>query len=89
MVTRAKAVFRVLPDRLVLAASMSPSTSSPILTSVHVVVGDPNWSAAMEDEYEALMSNGLSNTDMGTCILRIWIRHFIEKSDTWIHFNIL
>jgi hypothetical protein len=57
MVTRAKASFRVLPDRLVLAASTSPSTPSPIPTSVRAALADPNWHAAMEDEYGALMSN--------------------------------
>jgi hypothetical protein len=36
MVTRAKAGFRVLPDRLVLIPSTSPSTPSSISTSVHV-----------------------------------------------------
>jgi hypothetical protein len=56
MVTRAKAGFRVLHDRLVLAASTSPSTPSPILTSIRVALADPNWRAAMEDR--ALMSNG-------------------------------
>jgi hypothetical protein len=58
MVTRAKAGFRVLPDCKVLTASTSPSTLSPIPTSVRVVLADPNWHAAMEDEYRALMSNG-------------------------------
>jgi hypothetical protein len=48
----------VLPDRLVLAASTSPSTPSPIPTSVHAALADPNWHATMEDEYGALMSNG-------------------------------
>jgi hypothetical protein len=58
MVTRAKAGFQVVPDRLVLAASTFPSIPSSILTSVHVALADPNWRAAMEDEYGALMSNG-------------------------------
>jgi hypothetical protein len=48
----------VLPDRLVLTASMPPSTLSPILTYVRVAFVDPNWCVAMEDEYGALMSNG-------------------------------
>jgi hypothetical protein len=48
----------VLPDRLVLAASISPSTPSPIPTSVRAALADPNWCPAMEDEYRALMSNG-------------------------------
>jgi hypothetical protein len=58
MVTRAKAGFWVLPDRLVLAASTSPSTLSSILTSVCAVLDNPNWRTTMEDEYRALMSNG-------------------------------
>jgi hypothetical protein len=58
MVTRAKAGFRVLPDPLVLTASTSPSTPSPIPTSVRAALTDPNWRAAMKDEYGALMSNG-------------------------------
>jgi hypothetical protein len=58
MVTRAKVGFRVLPDRLVLTASTSPSTPSPIPTSVRAALANPNWRAAMEDEYGALMSNG-------------------------------
>jgi hypothetical protein len=58
MVTRAKAGFRVLPDRLVLAASISPSTMSPIPTFVRTALADSNWRTTMEDEYGALMSNG-------------------------------
>jgi hypothetical protein len=58
MVTRAREGFRVLPDRLVLTASTSPSTPSPTLTSVRAALADPNWRVAMEDEYGALMSNG-------------------------------
>jgi hypothetical protein len=58
MVSRATAGFRVLPGRMVLAASMSPSTPSPIPTSVRAALADPNWRAAMEDEYVAQMSNG-------------------------------
>jgi hypothetical protein len=52
MVTRAKAGFRVLPDRLVLVvASSSPSTPSPIPSSVRAALTDLYWRAAMEDEY--------------------------------------
>jgi hypothetical protein len=58
MVTRAREGFRVLPDRLVLTASTSPSTPSPTPTSVRAALADPNWRVAMEDEYGALMSNG-------------------------------
>jgi hypothetical protein len=58
MVTRAKDVFRVLPDRLILAATTTSSTPSLIPSSVRAALADPNWCAAMEDEYSALMSNG-------------------------------
>jgi hypothetical protein len=37
---------------------MTPSTTpSVILTSDWVALADPNWRAAMEEEYGALMSN--------------------------------
>jgi hypothetical protein len=49
MITRGKIGFRVLPDRLVLATTSSP-TPSPI--------PDPHWRASMEEGYGALMSNG-------------------------------
>jgi hypothetical protein len=58
MVTRAKDVFRVLPDPLILAATTTSPTPSPIPSSVRAALADPNWRAAMEDEYGALMSNG-------------------------------
>jgi hypothetical protein len=58
MVTQAKVGLRVLPDRLVLAASASPSTSSLISTDVHAALASPNWHVAMKDKYGTLMSNG-------------------------------
>jgi hypothetical protein len=58
MVTRAKDGFRVLPDRLILAATTTSPTPSSIPSSVRAALADPNWHAAMEDEYRALMSNG-------------------------------
>jgi hypothetical protein len=60
MVTRVKDGFRVLPDRLILVATTTSPTPSPIPipSSVCVALVDPNWRAAMEDEYRALMSNG-------------------------------
>jgi hypothetical protein len=58
MVTWAKDDFRVLPNRLILAATTMSPTPSLIPSSVHVVLTDPNWCAGMEDEYGALMSNG-------------------------------
>jgi len=58
MVTRAKDGFRVLPDQLILAAMTTSPTPSPIPSSVRAALADPNWRAAMKDEYGALMSNG-------------------------------
>jgi hypothetical protein len=48
----------VLPDRLILVATTTSLT--PLLTpsSVRATLADPNWRAAMEDEYGPLMSNG-------------------------------
>jgi hypothetical protein len=48
----------VLHDRLILAATTTSLTPSPIPSSICAAVADPNWRAAMEDEYGALMSNG-------------------------------
>jgi hypothetical protein len=58
MVTRVKDGFRVLPDRLILTAMTMSPTTSPNPSSVRAALADPNWRAAMEDEYGALMSNG-------------------------------
>jgi hypothetical protein len=54
MVTRAKDGFRMATKPFTFSAS----TSSPIPSSVCAALADPNWRAAMEDEYGALMSNG-------------------------------
>jgi hypothetical protein len=54
MVTRAKGGFRMATQPFTFTAS----TPSPILSSVRATLADPNWRAAMEDEYGALMSNG-------------------------------
>jgi hypothetical protein len=54
MVTRAKDGFRMATKPFTFSAS----TPSPIPSSVCVALADPNWRAAMEDEYGALMSNG-------------------------------
>jgi hypothetical protein len=48
----------VLPDRLILAATTTSLTPSLIPSSVYAALADPDWHATMEDEYEALMSNG-------------------------------
>jgi hypothetical protein len=54
MVTRAKDGFWMATKPFTFTAS----TSSLIPSSVRVGLADPNWRAAMEDEYGALMSNG-------------------------------
>jgi hypothetical protein len=51
-------MFQGGADRLVLTAMTSSPTPSPIPTSARAALVDPNWRLAMEDEYEALMSNG-------------------------------
>jgi hypothetical protein len=58
MVTRAKDGFRLPHDRLTLVAMASSSSPSAIPTSVLAALTDLNWRAAMEEEYETLMSNG-------------------------------
>jgi hypothetical protein len=59
MITRGKTGFKVVPDRLVLTAVTSSMTSSPIPSSARAALVDPHWRAAMEDEYRALISNGI------------------------------
>jgi hypothetical protein len=54
MVTRAKNGFRMATKSFTFTAS----PPSPISSSVRAALADPNWRAAMEDEYGALMSNG-------------------------------
>jgi hypothetical protein len=56
MVTRAKDGFQMATKSFTFTAS----TPSPIPSSVRDALTDPNWRAAMEDEYRALMSNGTS-----------------------------
>jgi hypothetical protein len=53
-----KTGFRVVPDRLVLTAMTPSPTPSSIPSSTRVVLVDPHWRAAMEEEYDALISNG-------------------------------
>jgi hypothetical protein len=47
MVTRAKDGFRMATQPFAFTAS----TPSPIPSSVRAALADPNWRAAMEDEY--------------------------------------
>jgi hypothetical protein len=58
MVTRAKAAFWMPQDSLVLTATTIAMPPSLIPTSVCVALAEPNWCAAMEEEYRALLSNG-------------------------------
>jgi hypothetical protein len=58
MITQGKTAFRVVSDRLVLTATISSPTPSLIPSSAHAALADPHWCAAMEEEYEALISNG-------------------------------
>jgi hypothetical protein len=58
MVTRGNTGSRVLIDHLVLTVMTYSPLLSSILTSARAVLADPNWCAAMEEEYGALMSNG-------------------------------
>jgi hypothetical protein len=58
MITWGKTGFRVVPDRLILTVTTSSPTPSLISTSARAALIDPNWRAAMEDEYGTLMSNG-------------------------------
>jgi hypothetical protein len=58
MITRGKTGFRVVPDRLVLTAATSSPTPSLIPSSARAELADPHWRAAMEEEYDALISNG-------------------------------
>jgi hypothetical protein len=48
----------VVPDRLILTAMTTSPTPSLIPSAIHAALADPNWRAAMEDGYGALMSNG-------------------------------
>jgi hypothetical protein len=57
MITQGKTAFRVVSDRLVLTATISSPTPSPIPSSAHAALADSHWCAAMEEEYEALISN--------------------------------
>jgi hypothetical protein len=55
MVMGAKDGFRMAIKPFTFTAS----PLSPISSCVRAALADPNWRAAMEDEYGALMSNGI------------------------------
>jgi hypothetical protein len=48
----------VVHDRLVLTVTSSSLTLSPIPSSACAALVDPYWRATMEEEYDALISNG-------------------------------
>jgi hypothetical protein len=56
MTTQAKRGFRLPADKLtLLVTSSSPLSSGP--TSIHTALADPSWCRAMEEEYDALITN--------------------------------
>jgi histone deacetylase 1/2 len=63
MLTRARAgIFKPNPRYALSSTSVTPASSStadvsPLPSSVRVALRDPNWRAAMESEYNALLSN--------------------------------
>jgi hypothetical protein len=50
--------FRLLADKLTLSPTSS-SLPSPVPTSVHAALVDPSWRRAMEEEYDALITNNI------------------------------
>jgi hypothetical protein len=48
--------FRLPTDKLTLSATSS-SPLSLVLTFVHAALADPSWRCAMEEEYDALITN--------------------------------
>jgi hypothetical protein len=58
MITWGKTGFWVVPDHLVLTAVTPSPTPSPITSSAHAALVDPHWRAVVEEEYNALISNG-------------------------------
>jgi hypothetical protein len=78
MTTRTKRGFRLPTDRLTLSVTSS-SPLSPVLTSVHAALANPSWCRAMEEDYDALISNNTwdlvthpvgSNVIIGKCIFK-------------------
>jgi hypothetical protein len=56
MTMQAKRVFRLPAEKLTLVATSS-SPLSPIPTTIHVALADPSYRRAMEEEYDALITN--------------------------------
>jgi hypothetical protein len=56
MTMRAKWGFGLSADKLTLSATSSPPLS-PMPTSVHIAFANSSWRHAMEEEYDALITN--------------------------------
>jgi hypothetical protein len=59
MVTNCAAGVTKLMDHLQLSAAIAPLTLSLVPTSVYRSLTDPHYRRAMEEEYEALLSNSM------------------------------
>jgi hypothetical protein len=57
MHTRAKASYLMPHNLFNLTASTAPSTILPLPSSYRQELKDPNWRAAMLDEFNALLQN--------------------------------
>jgi hypothetical protein len=60
MTTRVKRGFWLRVDRLTLSTT-SASTLSPMLSSVHAALIDPNWRRTMEEEFATLITTNTSD----------------------------
>jgi hypothetical protein len=70
MTTRAKRGFQLPTDNLTLSAtSSSPLSSVP--TSIRAALADLSWHRAMEEEYDALITN---NTWVLVCPSSYWLQ---------------
>jgi uncharacterized membrane protein len=58
MTTWEKWGFQLSTDRLTLSATLA-STLSPVPSSVHTALVDPNWCRAMKEEFVALIANNI------------------------------
>jgi hypothetical protein len=60
--------FQLPPDRLTLSATWT-SILSPVPSSIHATLIDPNWRRAMKEEFAALIA-----TTPGTLSLARWLQ---------------
>jgi hypothetical protein len=58
MTTQVKRGFHLPADKLTLSANLS-SLLSPVPTSVRTILVDLSWRRAMEEEYDALITNNI------------------------------